>query len=815
MDSDVKRDSQCCAQTIDRRNFLNTLSASAILTAVPVAVNPAEVSSPSSRTRIPLNGEWEHYVDGKFYDTAKVPSSRRPSGFYSLNRQFLLPQLGRGDRAFVHFEAIAFWGRGSLNGQALGTMGPYVPFEFEFTEAAKVGANEIAVEMADLVPFADGTAKAEIELGIHSGFEAYGGIVRDVWVEVRPASFVENVRLAYELSQDYRVCKVRPRVTVSSAESTRAHLETVLRYKGTYVAGSSAIVALKPGANDFELEFACKDVSLWSPENPNLYELTVRLKSDRCEDSWSCRTGFREIQVVGREFRLNGRRLVLSGVCRHDMWHEQGLTLSAKQQDQDMNMIKALGCNFVRLVHYPHDRRIVELADQLGLLVSEEPGFWQTNFQTADQKTIELGYQILEATIRRDWNSPSVMVWFLSNECSLTEEFLRVGKQRCNRLDPIHRLVSAANDKDAEKVKPLFVAAEMDFFDQHPYTFTLDEMDQESKFDGPSKPLTFSEWGGKAIGQDEPIMGQSVDRLIDLVESGALSGHMFWSWQDLRQYSRIDGEMHGGILESGVVTEAREPREGVWTELSRLFARQRHGSRPAQANQDDLKILPLRRNPFDPASGFQSVNLQPLADSASGQQSWKSLEETLEKYWAGGIASDQWKRSGSQFVLWRQTEIRIAGVSFLSPVARGGVQPLVLTTAVPEMLIPIHQKCTQLHILGQVSIPVGYPLAGQAGEWVAVYTLRYASGKIQTLPVRNGIEVAQSNCIDRATRIAPIATAAQPAVEYIKDIAREHYQILLWSIPTQPEALVSLGCRLNPHQPALAIFAITTEHSNP
>jgi hypothetical protein len=405
------------------------------------------------------------------------------------------------------------------------------------------------------------------------------------------------------------------------------------------------------------------------------------------------------------------------------------------------------------------------------------------------------------------------MVWFLSNECTLTEEFLRVGKQRCNRLDPIHRLVSAANDKDTEKVKPLFVAAEMDFFDQHPYTFTLDEMDQEAKYAGPGKPLTFSEWGGKAIGQDEPIMGQSVDRLIDLVETGVLSGHMFWSWQDLRQYSRIDGEMHDGILESGVVSEAREPREGVWTELSRLFARLRHGSRQVPANQDDLRILPLRRNPFDSASAFQSVNLQPLADSASGQQSWKSLEETLERYWASSIANDQWKRSGSQFVLWQQPEIKIAGASFLSPVAGGRVRPVVLTTAAPEILIPIHQKCAQLHILGQVSFPVGYPLLGQAGESAAIYTLRYASGTIQTLPVRHGIEVCQSNCIDRASRIAPIAAAAQPAVEYIKDIARERYQVLLWSIPTQSEELVSLQCRLNSDQPALAIFAITAEHT--
>src|SRR5262249_55286303 len=192
------------------------------------------------------------------------------------------------------------------------------------------------------------------------------------------------------------------------------------------------------------------------------------------------------------------------------------------------------------------------------------------------------------------------------------------------------------------------------------------------------------------------------------------------------------------------------------------------------------------QNGFKRGSDFKRVSLEGLGDWGSGQQARKSLEETLEKYWAGGIANDQWKRSGSQFVLWQQTEIRIAGVSFSSPVARGRVQPLVLTTAVPEMLIPIHQQCTQLHILGQVSIPTGYPLAGKAGESVAVYTLRYASGKIQRLPVRNGIEVAQSNCIYRATRIAPVATAAQPAVEYTKDIAREHYQILLLSIPTQP-----------------------------
>jgi len=690
-----------------------------------------------------------------------------------------------------------------------------MPHEFEFTNAARVGDNEIEVLIADLVPLADGTAKAQIEFGIHAGFEAYGGIIRDVWAEVRPTSFIENVRFGYELKNDFRACTARPTIIVFSGEGALAQMEIVLHRNRAEVARHSTTKQIARGLTEIELPFELKDVSLWSPETPNLYQLKVHLKTGSSDDSWSCRTGFREIQTVGREFRLNGKRLVLNGVCRHDMWRDQGFTLSRQQQEQDMRLIKALGCNFVRLVHYPHDRHIVELADELGLLVSEEPGFWQANFQSMDLGAVEVGYRILEATIRRDWNSPSVMIWFLANECTLTEDFLREGKRRCHSLDPLQRLVSAANDKPADNVKPLFVATEMDFFDQHEYTVELDEMNQEAKFDGPSKPLTFSEWGGKSVGQAEPIMGQSVDRLLDLVESGDLSGHMFWSWQDVRQYSRIDGEMRDGVLESGVVTEAREPREPVWTELSRLFEGRRHASPDENADRKQLNFPPLRWNPFDPRSAFYCLDLQQIADSAAGIKSWISLEAAVEKYWATSPADDQWKRMGSQFAFWQKPELRVGGVSFRSPLVNGCVRPIVMTTEFPEILIPIRHACSRLHILGQVSFPLGFPLMGRAKEEVAAYTLQYENGRVQRLPVRNGIEVAQSNCVDGTTRIAPTATSAQPAVEYMKDASREQYQILLWSVPTQPAELASLRCHLNRSQPAIAIFAITLEEQQP
>src|SRR5262249_6685246 len=152
---------------------------------------------------------------------------------------------------------------------------------------------------------------------------------------------------------------------------------------------------LQPGLSEIEIKFEAKSLELWSPEDPNLYELRAHVKTVNGVDRWRCRTGFREIKAQGRIFLLNGQRLVMNGICRHDTWKDQGFTLSRRQQEQDMRMIKAMGCNFVRLVHYPHDRRIVELAEELGLLISEEPGFWNMDFDKMPQAQVDLGCRIL------------------------------------------------------------------------------------------------------------------------------------------------------------------------------------------------------------------------------------------------------------------------------------------------------------------------------------------------------------------------------------------------------------------------------------
>lgn len=765
----------------------------------------------SSRAVVNLNGDWQRYVHGKPVGTVAVPSSLRPGGFYSLQREFLLPKLGRQQRAFLHFDGVNYYGRVSLNGKQIGTTIPSVPQEFECTEHALEGRNLVQVEIVDAGSGPNQLGKEEVAFGTTGGWESYGGIIRDVYAEVRPATYIENVRLGYDIALGSRRAKCTAEVFVASTESGERECELALLWGGLAVARAKAPLLLNGGAqNTVELTFDLDHVALWSPTEPNLYQLQTTIKAPTGEDSWSCRTGFREIKVEGRDFFLNGERLVLDGVCRHDMWEGQGFTLTRQQQEKDMRMIKAMGCNFIRLVHYPHDRRIIDHGEALGLLLSEEPGYWGMDFEKFERSFVHLGLRVLETTIRRDWNSPAVMAWLLGNECNFTESYLKEAKALCNKVDPIGRLVSVAHiNGDIPHAKKMFDSTGLDFYDWHAYEFSEDKFIKYPQQFGPAKPLTFTEWGWEEGGHGDWFYERDFDDLLEQCKSGKVAGHSFWSWNDMRQYTREDWATADGILASGAVTEDRNIREPIYSRLAALFAGRRE---IAPYNPPDApRMVPLRSVPFSPGSKHEVVDLQPLADSRAGKDSWASFEENLKNYWpTTKMAEDQWPRTDGRFKLWQTPVIEISGVEFRAPVVDGYVRPLVLTTATSEITIAIDRPCSKIHFLGQVTFPRGYPLQGRAGEIVATYSIAGSSGT-QDFPIRNGVEVAQANRIYDATRVDPIATDAQPALEYVKDIVREQYQFLLWSVPIKSGKVRSVRCKLNPSQPALAILAITIE----
>ena len=175
------------------------------------------------------------------------------------------------------------------------------------------------------------------------------------------------------------------------------------------------------------------------------------------------------------------------------------------------------------------------------------------------------------------------------------------------------------------------------------------------------------------------------------------------------------------------------------------------------------------------------------------------------------MAEDQWKRTGEKFMLWPAADLAVGGIPFRVPSVSQYARPLVLTAVTSEFVIPVGQECERIHILGQVTLPLGFPLIGKRGELVATYRVRYRGGMQKEIAIKAGKEVAQANLIHAATRIEPVATEAQPALKYVKDVVREQYQVLLWTVELKRGVVESLSCKLEQRQPALAIFALTAE----
>jgi hypothetical protein len=247
----------------------------------------------------------------------------------------------------------------------------------------------------------------------------------------------------------------------------------------------------------------------------------------------------------------------------------------------------------------------------------------------------------------------------------------------------------------------------------------------------------------------------------------------------------------------------------VSMELARLFTLRRH----VDENPDTApEVIRLRSAPWEKSSKFDQLNLQPLVETSDAALAWSGLKKRMADYWKK-VGDEQWKRSGEEFVLWPESEIEIAGVAFRIPTVNGRARPLMLTPEAPELTIPVGGSCRRVHILGQVTLPEGFPVVGNDGETVAHYTLEYANGATHEVPLRNGYEVARSNLIQSSSRIDPIATEAQPALLFVKDIAREQYQILLYSVPAEGKGLSKIHCKLNGEQAPLAIFAITVERA--
>lgn len=409
------------------------------------------------REVIKLNQNWnyvktfdEQFIKGDFsgYDvqTVRLPHANQelPYNYFdekdyqfisTYQRKFLIPLGKKGQKVFIDFEGVMTYGEVYCNGTFVGShKGGYTPFSCDLTEVVQFGEeNTIVVKV-------DSTERDDIPpFGNVIDYLCYGGIYRDVYLRFVNPVFVENI---FAKPQHVLQKQKQLETTVYLRNSTddecvvKVHVE--LTRDGEVIKTASDEVELNP-AELTAVDVLMKDIEnieLWSIDEPNLYYVTVKVKQDgQLIDTFTTRIGFREAVVKEDGFYLNGERLKIRGLNRHQSWPYVGYAMPERVQKRDADILKyELNLNTVRTSHYPQSKHFLNRCDEIGLLVIEEIPGWQ---HIGDDGWKKVACANVREMITRDWNHPSIFLWGVRiNESPDDHEFYTETNRIARELDP-------------------------------------------------------------------------------------------------------------------------------------------------------------------------------------------------------------------------------------------------------------------------------------------------------------------------------------------------------------------------------------------
>lgn len=337
-----------------------------------------------------------------------------------------------GKDVFVDFEGVMAACTVHLNGHPVGQhTGGYLPFTIELTPWLQHGENVLVVEV-------DSTERPDIPpFGHVVDFLTYGGIYREVALRIAGPLRIERAMLDCP-DPLAPVKSLRCRYSVASRSAGPAALTVTLAAKadpGKILAGKTFPVALpeRDGWCEATLD-GLTDLQLWDIDNPCLYLVQASLQCDAGEDTFVQTFGFRSARFTTDGFVLNGRRVKLVGLNRHQSWPYNGYAMPERIQRRDAEILRReLGCNIVRTSHYPQSRHFLDACDELGLLVMEEIPGWQHIGNAAWQAQ---ACQNVQSMIERDYNRPSIILWGVRiNESQDSHDFYQKTNAIAHELD--------------------------------------------------------------------------------------------------------------------------------------------------------------------------------------------------------------------------------------------------------------------------------------------------------------------------------------------------------------------------------------------
>ena len=475
----------------------------------------------------------------------------------SYRRTFTVPAAWKGRETFLKFDGVDagffLW----VNGQKVGySQNSRNAAEFDVTEFLKPGQNTVAVEVYRL------TAGSYLE---DQDMWRLSGIFRNVTLWSAPKLHVQDTFLTTDLDSAYRDATLRTIAKVHNYGSTPSPEKTLsvdlFDPKGTKVGTTTTRVpAIAPGAEG-EVTGSLKvaNPEKWSSENPILYTAVLRLGSG---EILAHRVGFRQVEIKGRVFMVNGKPVKLKGANRHEMSPETGHYVTEADMIRDLTMLKRANANHVRTSHYSDDPRWYELCDEWGIYLVAEANLECHGLYNVLDREPRFERMIVDrnvANVENFKNHPSVLIWSMGNECGGGSN-LRAAERTVRAMDPSRPTHYEAFGEGANNPAGI---------DSHMYTQPA-ELEKIAQSTTLTKPMYLCEYA-HAMNNSMGALGEYND-LFD--KYPALMGGAIWEWEDQGLWNRRDPAhpylAYGGgfgdkpndhfFIHKGVVFSDRSPK---------------------------------------------------------------------------------------------------------------------------------------------------------------------------------------------------------------------------------------------------------------
>ena len=499
---------------------------------------------------------------------------------------FDLPWGFAGKRLLVRFDSVNYLAEAWLNGQALGMHeGGHLPFVFDITASVRPELNHLVVRVDGRLRFdrvppgnVSGDPKDFFATNLINfpaaqfDFFPFCGIQRPVWLVACPPEGLQDVVVQTELAGSHGQVRVRVERNGDTPAQARYHLAGF---------GQDFTQEAAFSGNFAETLIEVPEAARWSPETPNLYDLSVELvQAGEVIDSYHLKTGIRTIAVAGDSLLLNGQPVYLKGFGRHEDFPVVGRGYLPALIVKDYALMHWTGANSFRTSHYPYSEQMLELADQLGFLVIDEtPAVGLYFREDGLEKRSALCRQYVRELVQRDRNHPSVIMWSLANEphsdSALARPFFEQICQDARTLDPTRPVTVASflgvGEAAFEFCDVVCLNRYLGWYSQSgnlEAALPLLSAELDSIHTQFGKPVILTEFGADAIpGQhaqppemfSEEYQAEMLERYIDLLgQKPYVIGEHVWNLCD---FKTTQGIIRAGAMNyKGVFTRDRRPK---------------------------------------------------------------------------------------------------------------------------------------------------------------------------------------------------------------------------------------------------------------